>query len=490
MADNITIFNRAGNQVVQNLTGGITMNETHDAKNTVTSQTLENGSPLVDHIIIEADEITVSLLFTNFDGHGKPLEGEMAKTAWQELKRLRNNRELLEVVTLHEIYTNMAIVSINAKHDAPYKGQLNIELQLKKIDQTNLNIGKGDPSKFKKTSDKVKSLLDVAMSAITPQNLGKKDPVDSPSVSKKVIPNWYDKNWAKTKDLYNKASAGYEKAMAKKALAVAAINKSAHYIQVAKNMPTNIQTQIGDKTMEFSTVFNNLDSSWSLNVSNINEGWTLSGLKMSPGVNLLEGYLVDSPIDNLYVVELVDGSSSTTGAWGDDGVQESDSAVQPPCVLVYFDAMPPEESVLKDLAFSLDEMDYTIIDPPDTPLDFVFLGGAGPILKYAGQDYRLLVIAGAIAVEGPLSSVSVGVSDDVEFADGTGPVLKYDGNDYRIVMTDDAIIGVEGPLEDIRAGSYSDLVFVEGKGPVIKFGEDDYRIVMTGDGVVGVEGPL
>lgn len=490
MADNITIFNRAGAQVIQNLLGGITMNESHSAKNTVTSQTLENGSPLVDHIVIEADELSISLLFTNMDGHQRPLEGEVAKTAWQELKRLRNNRELLEIVTLHEIYTDMVIVSIDAKHDAPYKGQLNIDVSLKKIDVTNPNIGANNLSNFKKITN-TRNIFAVGTSAVAPAKLGRKDPVKAPApVAKKVTQKWYEKTWAKTKDVYQQGSAGYSKAIEVKNNTVNNLMKVANFIQMAKNYPTVLQSQIEGKLMEFVTEYNGLEGGWTLSVSDIEDGWTLSGLRMVPGVNLFEGYLLDSPIDNLYVVELVDGASETPGAWGDDGVQESDSAVQPPAVLVYFTELPVEEAVAKEPAFSLGELDYTIVTPPDISTDLIFLDGAGPILKFAGQDYRLSVISGAIALEGPLSPTRTGTQDDFVFLEELGPVLKHGANDYRIVMTGEGVIGVEGPLGVVRAGTSADLVFVDGAGPVIKFGSDNYRIIVTAEGVLGVEGPL
>lgn len=371
MADNITIFNKSGNQVLKNLAGGITLSENHTANNDVSGQTLENGSPLVDHIIINADEIEINLLFANMEGSGKPLEGEGAKTAWQELKRLRNNRELLEIVTLHEIYENMAIENLSGNHETPYKGQIKITIKLKKIDITNANIGGTNASKFTPTTNydfsrkNAYNFKNISQSAMDAYNRGRKDPIKSP-VAKQAVSKWYDKYITAGRTVYVKGQEGIQTATEYKNQATAVMVASANFIQVAKEFPSVVQAQVNDRLMAFTSEYNNLAGTWTLGLLDVASGEELSGLSLSPGLNILEGYLTDFSFSNLFVVELTDGSSSTIGAWG-EGVQEDPSALPPPCVLMYFDDDALENllnsfEVIKDLNFELSELDYTVVE--------------------------------------------------------------------------------------------------------------------------------
>lgn len=102
-------------------------NETHTFANEVVSQTLENGAPLVDHIIVLQDELECQIFVSN-----NVLQD--SQDVYAAVKTLRNTRALVNVYTGHEIYSNMAIESVNAPHEAPNVNCLTFTIKFKKID--------------------------------------------------------------------------------------------------------------------------------------------------------------------------------------------------------------------------------------------------------------------------------------------------------------------------------------------------------------------
>lgn len=120
----------------------VILTESHSAENQVTELPLEDGSPITDHVIIKPDIVEISVEVGNHDGPGARTTGERAKTAWQQLKQLRNNRELLTITTEHEIYENMVISSLTANHMIPFSGRMIYTCKFQKLDITNLSIVK------------------------------------------------------------------------------------------------------------------------------------------------------------------------------------------------------------------------------------------------------------------------------------------------------------------------------------------------------------
>ena len=102
-------------------------NETHIFSNEVVSQTLENGAPLVDHIIVLQDELECQIFVSNN-------VFQDSQDVYAAVKTLRNTRALVNVYTGHEIYSNMAIESVNAPHEAPNVNCLTFTIKFKKID--------------------------------------------------------------------------------------------------------------------------------------------------------------------------------------------------------------------------------------------------------------------------------------------------------------------------------------------------------------------
>ena len=106
------------------------VNETHAFANEVVNQTLEDGSQIADHIIILQDELEAQIFVSNSSS-------QKSQDVYSAIKLLRNNRELCTVRTDHEIYSNMAIESVSAPHEAPQVNALTFTVKFKRVDWTN-----------------------------------------------------------------------------------------------------------------------------------------------------------------------------------------------------------------------------------------------------------------------------------------------------------------------------------------------------------------
>lgn len=102
------------------------LSEIHNATALVTDQPIENGSLISDHIIDEPDTIEITAQISNVDS-------EKAKTSWAEFKNQIRKRELLDVITEHEIYTDMALESLSGEHTAPFLGTISVKLAFRKV---------------------------------------------------------------------------------------------------------------------------------------------------------------------------------------------------------------------------------------------------------------------------------------------------------------------------------------------------------------------
>ena len=103
------------------------VSETHSFSNEVVNQTLEDGSSLADHIIVLQDELECQVFVSN-------LEPQKSQDTYSYLKKVRNKRQLCQVFTDHEIYSNMAIESVSAPHEAPMVNAITFTIKFKRID--------------------------------------------------------------------------------------------------------------------------------------------------------------------------------------------------------------------------------------------------------------------------------------------------------------------------------------------------------------------
>jgi hypothetical protein len=110
---------------VAGVTIDATISEEHSSEADVTEHPVEQGSAITDHIRAKPRRLTLNgvisdtpLTALNFD----PGTTDRPVQAWQELKRIQEQAELVDVVTSLESYYNMALESLSCTRDAQ-KGQ-------------------------------------------------------------------------------------------------------------------------------------------------------------------------------------------------------------------------------------------------------------------------------------------------------------------------------------------------------------------------------
>lgn len=98
--------------------------ETHEWTNDVTTNPVENGSPIADHVIIQPDRITIAAFISNapvlgfLDGISSFItdgfNGEdRTQAAFTKLYQLRESKALISIYTRYKLYTNMVITNIS-----------------------------------------------------------------------------------------------------------------------------------------------------------------------------------------------------------------------------------------------------------------------------------------------------------------------------------------------------------------------------------------
>ena len=152
----ISIF-RAGTSQIIGTKVDLRLGEIHTSEAQITAQTVEDGSVISDHIILQPQNVEVIAEINDYDPNIFTQGiGEKAKTSWLEFKRQFNNRTLYDLVTTHEIYSNMALRSLIGEHIAPRRGFLTVKLQFTQVSLTQTSIVKIDSRRLKSTgTDKV-----------------------------------------------------------------------------------------------------------------------------------------------------------------------------------------------------------------------------------------------------------------------------------------------------------------------------------------------
>lgn len=128
----VSIF--AGNELL--LVDGIEVDaktgEFHEMTATPTRYAIESGAVAADHIVLEPDKVEVAWIISSRDDAGGSY-GNRAATALDNLRAKIKARGLLQVVTRHRLYENMAIVSIRASNESPFSGGLTARIAFEQI---------------------------------------------------------------------------------------------------------------------------------------------------------------------------------------------------------------------------------------------------------------------------------------------------------------------------------------------------------------------
>lgn len=118
----------------------VKISESHKFSNEVTTQTMEDGTVIDEHIINNPMEIGLQFEETNNPIiAGGILGSSRASTPWikpgpagtfNALKTLAENKVPLTITTQHAIYENMVIKNMPILHRAPYKNAIQVSCDL------------------------------------------------------------------------------------------------------------------------------------------------------------------------------------------------------------------------------------------------------------------------------------------------------------------------------------------------------------------------
>ena len=114
------------------------LQEGHSFTNTVTKYSVENGSPITDHIQNNNEAANISGFITNFSINEGSQFSNRSQDAFEKLEKLWKERRLVTVVTIHKIYENMAINSITVARSEASGEDLVADIVFEKVNVVTL----------------------------------------------------------------------------------------------------------------------------------------------------------------------------------------------------------------------------------------------------------------------------------------------------------------------------------------------------------------
>ena len=162
-----------GGPLVAGVEVSVVLSEAHNFTASVSSFSLESGAQVCDHVIVNPDDVSIVFSMTNTGG-GQ----ETARDVFETFKRMRDERQLLELITEHYVYENMVLTSVSPMHQAPSKGALNFSIKLQQINFVQMErVGREAGSLELDTP--------TSRTAVGPTNAGQQDakPINSDSLS-------------------------------------------------------------------------------------------------------------------------------------------------------------------------------------------------------------------------------------------------------------------------------------------------------------------
>lgn len=123
---------------IQSIDLDATLDESHDWSNEVTSNPVETGAPVTDHVIEKPDKLTITGLITNSPLHGAlagqyfggETQSPRIQTVFEAIYALLKKREVVVVYTRHAIYTDMVIQSVNIPRSAATGEAIEFKMEL------------------------------------------------------------------------------------------------------------------------------------------------------------------------------------------------------------------------------------------------------------------------------------------------------------------------------------------------------------------------
>ena len=128
----------------------VKITEAHKFSNDVTTQTMEDGSIIDEHIINNPMEVSIQFEETNNTIMAGGILGSASfKPSWlklgpastfEKLKQLSEKKVPLTITTQHAIYENMIIKNMPILHSAPYRNRIQVACDLVQLNYSQLQV--------------------------------------------------------------------------------------------------------------------------------------------------------------------------------------------------------------------------------------------------------------------------------------------------------------------------------------------------------------
>lgn len=120
------IFGRKLKQIGSLIVDAFT-SEIHNRNNAITKYPIEDGEQLSDHIISDPETLTVNGIIEPI------LDGSNLVVAYKTLKDIRENKELITIVTGLEVYEDMGMLNLSVNRNSNNGGSLVFTANFQKV---------------------------------------------------------------------------------------------------------------------------------------------------------------------------------------------------------------------------------------------------------------------------------------------------------------------------------------------------------------------
>lgn len=136
--NSVLFFNQIRNYGVGSLTFDLVLSESHNRNNAISEYNIENGSFISDHIQNQLETGSVSGVISNFSINSTGIVSNRAQDAFDLLEELWKAKQLVTITTVHKVYENVAIESINVGRDDATGEAIYIDISFKKVNIVSL----------------------------------------------------------------------------------------------------------------------------------------------------------------------------------------------------------------------------------------------------------------------------------------------------------------------------------------------------------------
>jgi hypothetical protein len=136
-----SLFYRSSGYSVGEIRLHLILDEEHMLDAKVTTHSVEDGSEISDHIYNELERGSLRGMVSNYGLQTDPalfFPENIALQAFEDLKRLRDKREPVTIVTVLKVYEEVLITNIKAKRDGETGEQQIFEIKFQEIKKSTL----------------------------------------------------------------------------------------------------------------------------------------------------------------------------------------------------------------------------------------------------------------------------------------------------------------------------------------------------------------